>query len=133
MGSPLRRRLRLWMAWPLASLLLLLIAFGALLSLFDSLIIALLPVITSARPGTVLDFAPLRAVGLLSYSPYLWQQPILMARTYSIFEISAHIAALFCYAAFSWWFLEPHPRRSIRNKQFPPLQSSDHLSCEIVT
>lgn len=109
LGPRLQRSLRLWMAWPLAFLLFLLIAFQPLpVSLLESTVMALLLLITSASPGTVLDATPLRVIGLLSYSLYLWQQPILMARLNSISALCSHVVALFCCAALSWWLLEPH-------------------------
>jgi peptidoglycan/LPS O-acetylase OafA/YrhL len=111
LGPGLQRYLRSWMVWPLSGTLLLLIAFKPLpVSLFESVVIAFLLLITSQLSGTILDLNPLRTIGLLSYSLYVWQQPFLMTRFKSLLDMCAHVAVLIGCATLSWWLLEPHPR-----------------------
>lgn len=81
-------------------------------------------VILYAGPGTqgtrVLSLAPMVAIGLVSYSAYLWHQPVLVfARlssvdlTISHFETLALVALTFLLAALSWRFIEQPFRRRV--------------------
>jgi peptidoglycan/LPS O-acetylase OafA/YrhL len=70
--------------------------------------------------GRVLSLGPLVAIGLISYSLYLWHWPILVflqqllsAQVLTTTETLAAIAASFVVAALSWRFIErPFRRRS---------------------
>jgi hypothetical protein len=69
------------------------------------------------RIGRLLAWRPLVAVGLLSYSAYLWHQPVLaFLRVYAFREpgwpeITGAILLTFALSAFSWRFVE-QPFRS---------------------
>ncbi len=72
--------------------------------------------ILSAVPNTVinrfLSVKPIVALGLISYSAYLWHQPVLVfARYRSLGEVSDFLLVILCIAAFimawfSWRFVE---------------------------
>jgi peptidoglycan/LPS O-acetylase OafA/YrhL len=70
--------------------------------------------------GRLLSWQPLEVVGLISYSTYLWHQPLLaFARHLSLNEIGAGTSAMLSVAAFvigaaSWHFIE----RPFRNRDW---------------
>ena len=73
--------LRRWMALPLlAGLAYSIFAYQPLIPLQESCVIAALILVTSelGALGAVLEFAPLKIIGVLSYSLYIWQEFFLM-------------------------------------------------------
>ena len=76
----------------------------------------------------LLGSSPLRTIGLLSYSLYLWHFPLmvftrhLIVRPFSTTEVVLLVAATFLLAAFSWRFVEQpfraRPRRIERRGLF---------------
>ncbi|WP_431323991.1 acyltransferase family protein [Rhizobium sp. YTU87027] len=81
-------------------------------------------VLLFARQGTIacsmLSLPPLVGIGLISYSVYLWHQPLFaFARTYSLDPLtpavmSALVAATFIFAWLTWKFVEtPFRDRSV--------------------
>jgi len=74
------------------------------------------------EPATkrLLSAPPLVAIGLISYSLYLWHWPIIVLSQYTLFrtlqagEVVAVIAATFALAALSWRYVERPFRRSSR-------------------
>lgn len=112
-----------------------LLLIGLSIVLFDKLtpfpsIFALLPTVgaglviicasSETQIGRLLGSKTLVGVGLISYSAYLWHQPVLaFARYYSLTELSMSqsvvaIALTFGLATMTWWFVEqPFRTRSI--------------------
>ena len=81
--------------------------------------------------GKVLTFRPILYVGVISYSLYLWHQPIFaLIRTVSLAELdgvnlSLSIVLLFAISSFSYFFIERpirytgyHGRGVLKNKHF---------------
>lgn len=62
--------------------------------------------------GKLLSTAPMVAIGLISYSAYLWHQPVLVFARYLPFEPGAAwskaalVVLALLLAAFSWWVIE---------------------------
>lgn len=97
-------------SWPAAVLLAAQIFLTPFPLLVESILIAMLLLITSQRTGALLDSAPLRWTGLLSYSLYLWQEPLLMTPIRSVPVYLTQIVALGGMAFLSWRLLEPRRR-----------------------
>jgi peptidoglycan/LPS O-acetylase OafA/YrhL len=59
-------------------------------------------------PGRVLELAPVRYIGRLSYSLYIWQQPFLQFGHSSSFaqNVSQNVALAFVLAACSYYLVE---------------------------
>ena len=57
--------------------------------------------------GRILNMQPLVAIGVLSYSLYLWQQPFLNPHSNSpIADFPANVILAFCVAVASYLFIE---------------------------
>jgi peptidoglycan/LPS O-acetylase OafA/YrhL len=62
---------------------------------------------TSGAAAGVLNFKPLAALGILSYSLYLWQQPFLYRQCHSwACTFPTNLGLTFCLAMASYWLLE---------------------------
>ena len=109
----------------------------------ESLLLAVIVAITTLRPfdwvGRILELAPLRFVGRISYSIYLWQQLIMQPG--NEWNLSGNILAMFVkigivigLALLSYKFIEQPfmrwGRRLAAGKQIPsptpPMASLDH-------
>jgi len=94
----------------------------------------LLPVVSTAFvlafagpgnvPGVVLSWRPLGGIGLISYSLYLWHQPVFalyrvhQGRALTDLELAALIVLSFALAIFSWAMIErPFRRRNVVSRQ----------------
>lgn len=82
---------------------------------------------TSNPVSRLLGSAPLRGIGLLSYSLYLWHFPLmvfarhLIVRPFTALEVALLITATFLLAGFSWRFVEQPFRVRPRRIQRPLL------------
>jgi len=105
----LRRYMPRWTSLALVSSLIACISIDRyLVPFYESAIIALLLVVTSESPdtllGKVLDWKPLMFVGALSYSLYLWQQPMFDA--HFLRTLCLYLPALLGVAYASYRFIE---------------------------
>jgi peptidoglycan/LPS O-acetylase OafA/YrhL len=102
---------RAWMMSPLLLVLgLYMLRFGLLISLGESVIIAILLYSTSAfshtRVGRALEWKPLAYLGTISYSLYLWQQPFLCTPIHGWLAAVERLIALTIIATLSHHGLE---------------------------
>ena len=105
----LRPHVRRWMLFPLLTALVACLSIDRyLIPFYESAVIALLLVATSEFPvsflGRILDWKPLAFVGAVSYSLYLWQQPMLGAR--SARDLYVCLPAFIAIAFASYRFIE---------------------------
>ncbi|HEX5182862.1 MAG TPA: acyltransferase family protein [Allosphingosinicella sp.] len=140
--APRGRRVRALLAALALVLLLLSIVFGgAWVSPFPA---ALPPTVATAillvaaegsAAGRLLAIAPMRAIGRLSYSLYLWHWPILAFwRLFVRFELTPGtqvllIALSFALAAFSFFAVERPLRRRLRKGPPLPVLAGGALAC----
>jgi peptidoglycan/LPS O-acetylase OafA/YrhL len=68
--------------------------------------------------GKILEFKPLAFIGVLSYSLYLWQQPLLDYRDGVHHTIAVSLAATFALALASYYFVEK-PFLRLKDRLFP--------------
>ena len=88
--------------------------FGVDLTVFSIVILMLYVVVHAAgAPGRVLNWAPLRHIGVISYSLYLWQQIFLSPYRVPSSAIS-FLLALLC-AELSFWLVE-RPTLRLRSR-----------------
>jgi peptidoglycan/LPS O-acetylase OafA/YrhL len=106
----IRPYLRDWMAFPLiAALAACVMRYHTVMPLHESLIMAFLLAITSSshsRVFSLLDWKPVAFLGKISYSLYLWQQPLTTFAEKGPGHFLIAVVALPCMALGSYYFIE---------------------------
>jgi len=100
--------------------------FSAMLPVFGTALVIFAASPARDAVGKLLQFTPVRFIGLISYSLYLWHWPIIVLykestghNTFSITEISALFLASFAAAVLSWHFVEKPFRAHSKQKLLP--------------
>jgi peptidoglycan/LPS O-acetylase OafA/YrhL len=106
----IRPYLRDWMAFPLiAALAACVMRYHTVMPLHESLIMAFLLAITSSshsRVFSLLDWKLVAFLGKISYSLYLWQQPLTTFAEKGPGHFLIAVVALPCMALGSYYFIE---------------------------
>ena len=121
------RHFRSWMIWPLiAALGICLWQFGFLIPAGESIVIALLihatSIFSGSALGKILELKPIAYLGTISYSIYIWQQPLLCTTINSPKDVPLRILLTFVIAALSYHGLE-QPLIQF-GKRFTPKQAT---------
>ena len=106
----LRPYLRPWFIWPVGAAMLCCVwRYEEFVPLIESLLIVCLIYLTVSFPmstfSRILEWKPLSAIGVLSYSLYLWQQPFLSfsgLKGYEGIPIRFLLAWAFAVLSFNW-------------------------------
>lgn len=114
------RRLRGWAVTPLLVLFALCVRFNhGMIPLYESVVIALMLAATSCDPGgwvaRVLDARPMRMLGAVSYSLYVWQQIVFLWMGTRPRLLWVGLPCLVLIALFSYTVIE-QPLRSLGRK-----------------
>lgn len=101
--------MRRWMTAPTIAVIVLgTLTDYTLVPLYESIAIALALMLTSAfshsLTGRLLTWKPLSLLGIISYSVYLWQEPIFAAHT--VERLAVFISLILCMASASYYFIE---------------------------
>jgi peptidoglycan/LPS O-acetylase OafA/YrhL len=103
----LKPHLRQWMIYPLLLAAMLNIAsYSNIIPTKESVVLALLLMVTSTFGNPVLEMAPLRFIGAISYSLYVWQQPFMFIKYNTVAACVAGSILPPALAIASFYFLE---------------------------